>query len=84
LTIGIIAANPTPKCVYLDSRALHKYKYGIASEHECGVGPRLGLSRKRIFRLRSEPTARGDIARVYLVSRGMVTFEQLQSNPNKT
>jgi hypothetical protein len=36
-TLGIIPANPTPECVYLDCRVLHKY--GIASEHDCDVGP---------------------------------------------
>jgi hypothetical protein len=36
VTLAIIRANPTPACVYLDSKALHKY--GIASEHDCGVG----------------------------------------------
>ena len=36
LTLGIIPANLTPECAYLDSMALHKY--GIASEHDCGLG----------------------------------------------
>src|SRR5258708_2190132 len=39
-TLGIITANPTPECVYRDTGALHKY--GIASEHVCGVAAGLG------------------------------------------
>jgi hypothetical protein len=40
LTIGIILSKPTPESIDLDSRGLHKY--GIASEHDCSVRPKLG------------------------------------------